>query len=96
MKPRLNVTLQLKRVDNEFFAFSRKDKEAYKLDPLAFYITAMCDGKTTTEQISDKVEDALKQNGFELPFAEDKILEEVEKIVNLLSIKGILLVSADQ
>ncbi len=94
MKPRLNVKMQLKRVDNEFFAFSKKDKQAYTLDPLAFYIATLCDGKRSTEEISDRIESVLKQNGFELPFAEDTILEEIEKIVNLLSTKGVLLVSS--
>ncbi len=95
MKPKLNLNLQLKRVDDDFVAYSKKTKEAYKLAPLAFYIATLCDGKRTTEQIADQIEGVLKKNKLTLPFTEDKLIEEVEHIINLLSTQGVLLVSTD-
>lgn len=95
MKPKLNLNMQLKRIDDDFVAFSKRTKEAYKLAPIAFYIATLCDGKRTTEQIADQIEGVLKKNNLALPFTEDKLIEEVEKIINLLSTQGVLLVSTD-
>lgn len=95
MKPKLNLNMQLKRIDDDFVAYSKKTKQAYKLAPLAFYIATLCDGKRTTEQIADEIEGVLQKNGLEMPFQEDKLIEEVEKIINLLSTQGVLLVPID-
>jgi len=95
MKPKLNLNMQLKRLDDDFVAFSKKTKEAYKLAPIAFYVATLCDGKRTTEQIADQIEGVLKKNKLPLPFTEDKLIEEVESIINQLSTQGVLLVSTD-
>jgi len=95
MKPKLNLNMQLKRMDDDFVAFSKKTKEAYKLAPLAFYIATLCDGKRTTGQIAGQIEGVLKKNKLALPFTEDKLIEEVERIINLLSTQGVLLVPTD-
>ena len=93
MKPIINSRIDLKRIGDEFFAYSKKNKEAYKLDPLAFFIATLCDGTHTPEDIADRVTEVLEQNGFKPPAPPDRLSRKVEVVINMLSTKGIVLLS---
>jgi len=87
--PKLNIHLTLKKIGADFVAYDLEHKTAFKLDPLAFLICTLCDGRNTTAQIAQKLEALLRAENLAPPVS---LNAEVETVINALSQNGVVFV----